>query len=227
MRAKNVMTEEVITVNAGASVLEAARLLVNAQVSAMPVIDNEGIMVGILSEADVIRHTGGVAPTDLSNLAEAIKAMDHVRSRRVGDVMTTSVVTVTEDTTLREVAELIMRNGIKRVPVLRDRSVVGMVSRVDLLQALISVGLESYTQAPAEAQYADERMRTAVMTVLLRLNWPQTRRGAVVILKGVVHLWGMMASDAQRSVFIEAVRSVPGVTSVANHMHVGRAVTQS
>jgi osmotically-inducible protein OsmY len=65
-------------------------------------------------------------------------------------------------------------------------------------------------------------MRMAVMTVLLRLNWSQTRGGAVVIFDGVVHLWGMMASSAQRSAFVDAVRSVPGVKSVKNHMHVGQ-----
>ena len=159
MRAKNVMSDEVITVNAGASVLEAARLLVNAQVSAMLVIDDHGVMVGILSEADVIRHTGGVAPTELSDLSQAMRAMDNARSRRVADVMTKSVVTATEDTTLHDVAELMMRHGIKRVPVLRGHSVVGMVSRVDLVQALISIGLEAYTQVPTEAQTADARTR--------------------------------------------------------------------
>jgi len=227
MRAKNVMSDEVITVNAGASVLEAARLLVNAQVSAMLVIDNDATVVGILSEADVIRNTGGVAPTELSDLAQAVKEMDKARSRRVEEVMTTSVVTVTEDTTLHEVADLMMTHRIKCVPVLRDRSVVGMVSRLDLLRALISVGLEAYTQLPTEAQTADERMRMSVMTVLQRLDWTQTRRGAVVVLNGVVHLWGIVASDPLRSAFAEAVRAVPGVKSVANHMHVVRAATRS
>ena len=207
MRAKNVMSDEVITVNGGASVLEAARLLINAQVSAVLVTDDHGVMVGMLSEADVIRHTGGVAPTELSNLAQAVTAMDKARSRRVDDVMTKSVVTATEDTTLHDIAELMMRHGIKCVPILRGNLVVGMVSRIDLVQALISVGLEAYSEAPIDAQTADERTRVSVMTVLLRLNWSQTRRGAVVIMDGVVHLWGMMASDAQRGAFVEAVRS--------------------
>jgi CBS domain-containing protein len=147
MRAKNVMSNEVISVNAGETVLEAVRLLVNAQVSAMPVIDDHGIMVGILSEADVIQHTGGVAPTELSDMTQALSAMDKARSRRVDDVMTKDVVTATEDTTLHDIAELMMKHQVKRVPILRDQSVVGMVSRVDLLRALISVGLEAYAES--------------------------------------------------------------------------------
>jgi CBS domain-containing protein len=222
MRAKDVMSDGVMSVNAGATVLEAARLLVNAGVSAMPVIDNQGVMVGILSEADIIRHTGGMVPTEPSDNERAAKAMAEARSKHVADVMTKEVVTAAEDATLREIADLMLKHGIKRVPILRDRSVVGVVSRVDLLQALISLGPDAYVQPSAATHTADEDLRSAVMAALQKQDWSQARRSDVVISHGVVHLWGMVANDATRSACVETARNVPGVTSVENHMHVGR-----
>jgi CBS domain-containing protein len=216
------MSEGVMSVNAGASVLEAARLLVNAGVSAMPVIDNQGVMIGILSEADLIKHTGGMAPTELSDVTEAAKALDEARARRVAEVMTRDVVTATEDTTLRDVADLLLKHRIKRVPIVRGGLVVGIVSRVDLLRALISLGLDAYTHAPEGVRTVDDQLRSAVVTVLAEHNWSQVPRADVVISHGVVHLWGVVTNDAMRSTFVEAVRSVPGVKSVENHMHVGR-----
>ena len=108
------------------------------------------------------------------------------------------------------------------MPILRDRSVIGVVSRVDLLQALISLGPEAYTHKPAGAHTADDDLRAAVMVALQRHNWSQARRSDVVISHGVVHLWGTVANDAMRSTYVETVRGVPGVSSVENHMHVGR-----
>jgi CBS domain-containing protein len=216
------MSEDVLTVNAGATVLEAARLLVNAGVSAMPVVDDRSVVVGILSEADLIRHTGAMAPTDLSDVAEAARAMADARSRRIADVMTRTVVTAPEDTSLRAIAELLIKHGIKRIPIVRDNAIVGVVSRVDLLRTLISVGLDAYTQAAPAAGPADEALRVAIFTVLARHGWSAVHRSDVVISHGVVHLWGMAASDDARTAYVEAVRSVPGVRAVENHMHVGR-----
>ena len=222
MRAKDVMSDGVMSINAAASVLEAARLLVNARVSAMPVVDDQGFMVGILSEADLIRHTGGMAPTELSDKERAARAMAEAKAHRVADVMTRDVVTAGEESTLREIADLFLKHGIKRVPILRDRSVVGVVSRVDLLQALISLGPDAYAHKPAVAYTADDELRAAVMAALQRQNWSQARRSDVVISHSVVHLWGTVANDLIRSACVEAARTVPGVSSVENHMHVGR-----
>jgi len=136
MRAEEMMSDGVMSIDAGATILEAARPLVNGRVSAMPVVDDQGFMVVILSEADVIRQTGGVAPTDLSEKERAARALTVAKSRRVAEVMTRDVVTAGEDTPLRDIADLFLKHGIKRVPILRDRSVVGIVSRIALLQAL-------------------------------------------------------------------------------------------
>jgi CBS-domain-containing membrane protein len=214
MQAKDVMSDGVMSVNASATVLEAAQLLVNAGVSAVPVIDNQGMMVGILSEADLIR---GIAAQ-----ADPAKAMAEAKSRRVAEVMTKDVATAGEDTSLSDIAALMLSRKIKRVPVLRDGAVVGIVSRIDLLQALVSLGAGMYVPKPAATRTADDELRAAVMATLQRQNWAQVGRSDVVVAHGVVHLWGVVTSDALRSDFVEAVRKVPGVTSVENHMHVGR-----
>jgi CBS domain-containing protein len=224
MRAKDVMSPDVLTIQAEATVLEAARLLINGGVSAVPVVDTSGMLVGILSEADIIRHTGGVAPTDLSDVANAARTMQEAQSRRVADVMTKDVATVSEDTSLHEIADLMLKLGIKRVPIVSRNAVVGIVSRVDLLRALVSVGLDAYTRVAPAAENADEALRAAVIGVLVRMGWSDVSRSDVVISRGTVHLWGMVASREIGRNFVEAVRSVPGVGTVDNHMHVGRPV---
>jgi len=214
MQAKDVMSDGVMSVNARATLLEAARLLVNAGVSAMPVIDDQGTMVGILSEADLIR---GIAAQ-----ADPGKAIADAKARHVAEIMIKDVVTADEETNLSDIASLMLSRNIKRVPILRDGSVVGVVSRVDILQALVSLGEGMYVPKPAAARTADDNLRLPVMAALQRENWAQVGRSDVVISHGVVHLWGVVASDGARSAYVEAVRKVPGVTSVENHMHVGR-----
>jgi CBS-domain-containing membrane protein len=169
-------------------------------------------MVGILSEVDVIRHTGGVAPTDLAEdeRARPAEALAAAKSQHVADIMTTDVVMAGEDTPLREIADLFLKHGIKRVPILRDRSVVGIVGRIDLLQALISLGPEAYAHKPADAQTTDDTLRASVMAALQRRNWSQARRSDVVISHGVVHLWGTVANDSIRSTYVETLQAVPG-----------------
>jgi CBS domain-containing protein len=214
MEAKDVMSDGVISVNARANLLDAARLLVNGGVSAMPVIDDQGMMVGIVSEADLIRR--------MAAEPDAGKVVADAKARQVSEIMTRDVVTAGEETSLRELANLMLSRNIKRVPILRDGSIVGIVSRIDLLQAVVSVGEGMFVPKPAAARRADDDLRPAIMEALQRHNWAQVGRSDVVIAHGVVHLWGVVPSDAMRSAFVDAVRTVPGVTSVENHMHVGR-----
>src|SRR5215470_14018640 len=106
MQAKDVMSDGVMSVNARASLLEAARLLVNAGVSAMPVIDDQGAMVGILSEADLIR---GIAVQ-----RDPSKVIADAKVRQVAEIMTKDVVTAAEETSLSDLAGLMLSRNIKR-----------------------------------------------------------------------------------------------------------------
>lgn len=228
MRAKDVMSDSVMSISADATVYEAASLLVNAEVSAMPVVDEEGGMIGIVSEADLLDrgaadgsiHRNGL----LKQLADQITsagAFVHANSRHVTDVMTKPVVCVEEDTPLSDVARLMLDTGIKRVPVRRGSAVVGIVSRVDLVRALISQ--RSGNQASAVAclpMHADDQLRRDVESAVRGRSWSLARRADVVVQDGIAHLWGVVPSDLVRQAYRIAAENVPGVKAVQSHMHV-------
>ncbi len=218
MRAKDVMSEGVVSIVATATVHEAAKLLVNTHVSALPVLDANGVMVGIVSEADVIKE--GMQPAGPTP-AGHVTAL----SRPVAEIMTRDVVTADENASLSDIAALMLRRRVKRVPILRERKVVGVVSRVDLLQALLSsdpvpaaTGLSA--SASAATAPSDEALRAAVVAAVSGQSWSLARRADVVAKDGIVHLWGVVPSQAVLDNYAAAAGKVAGVKSVQVHMHV-------
>lgn len=220
MRAKHVMTDCVYALPADASIFDAAELLVSAGISAAPVVNSAGKLIGVVSEADLMsRAEIGTAPdkTWLQRLFadEVMTAGDYVRSHshHVTDVMTRDVVTATEDTKLAELANLMHRHSIKRIPILRDGAIVGIVSRANLLQALLS-----REPAADTVPHTDEETRRAVVAELdkngLTSTWPIN----IVVNAGVVHLWGFVASKAVAKAHRVAAENVPGVKRVKNHL---------
>lgn len=217
MQAMKVMTRTVVTVPADATVWAAADILLGARVSAAPVVDTDGRMLGIVSEADLLnRPELGTVPSRswLQRLLtdEAILARDYLRSHshRVADVMTRKVVSVEERTDLKDIATLMQKHRIKRVPVVRDGKVVGIVSRANLLQ-----GLLAREPQPSAAPAADETLRGQVVAVLAAQDWG-TGVSNVVVENGVVHVWGNVASPAVREAVRVAAENVPGVQRVVN-----------
>lgn len=145
MHAHQVMSTRVTTVPADASVYEAARILLNSGDSAAPVVDADGSVVGIVSESDLLyRPERATQPvqTWMQHLISGnfSPGRDHIRSRAhcVADVMTRHVVTAYKASTLEEIAALMQRHRIKRVPIIEGRKIVGMVSRSNLLQGLLA-----------------------------------------------------------------------------------------
>jgi len=229
MRAKDVMSDGLISVAAEATVFEAASLLVNAQVSAMPVVDEEGRMIGIVSEADLLDrgategnpHYRAGLLRELADQITSAGAFVRANSRRVTDVMTKPVVCVEEDTPLDDIARLMVDTGVKRVPVRRGSAVVGIVSRIDLVRALIS--RQSGNQASPVAcfpMHADDRLRSDVESAVRGRSWSLAQRADVVVQDGVAHLWGVVPSDLVRQAYRVAAENVPGVKAVQSHMHV-------
>jgi CBS-domain-containing membrane protein len=216
MRAKDVMSNGVMSLSASATVYEAAELLVNARVSAMPVLDDSGVVIGLVSEADLIRQAL------FEDDAAGVAAFALARSRKVTEIMTKDVVTADENASLAEVAGLMMKHGIKRIPVLLGKSVVGMVSRLDLLQGLLSRPRADQAVAGQAAPpgAADERLRGDVERALRGQSWSQALRSDVVVDGGVVHLWGVVPSDFVRQAYDDAASKVPGVKAVQSHMRV-------
>jgi len=143
MKVGNFMTREVATVKADTPVLTAARLMLDRKISGLPVVNDAGCVVGIVTEHDLLRHGAPngkteqprwlrliVEPTDLAGEAAGLRA------RTVGDVMTRDPVTVMEATPLEEAGRLITERGFKRLPVVRGKELVGIIARADLVHAL-------------------------------------------------------------------------------------------
>lgn len=216
------MTRPVITVPADATVYAAAEILLGAGISAAPVIDADGRMIGIVSEADLMnRPEIGTVPAKswLQRLLvdDALLARDYIRSHshHVADVMTRDVVTADERTELREIASLMQRHHVKRIPILREGKVVGIVSRSNLLQ-----GLLSREPLPATGLVSDESIRNTVTTELAKHSWASRLATNVVVDKGVVHLWGYVDAQAAKDAVRIAAENVPGVRRVVNNMTV-------
>jgi CBS-domain-containing membrane protein len=220
MRAKDVMSDGVMSVAADATLLEAAKLLVNCRVSAMPVVDRAGIMIGILSEADLLRPAGDGRPQLLDRAArDPDGAADDMKAgtRKVADVMTGEVVSAGEDTPLAQLARLMTDHAVKRLPILRDGSVVGIVSRADLLRGLIA--LESGPDGDVKFS-RDEQLRREVSAACRGRSWSLAQRLDVVVSRGVAHLWGIAPSELVRKAYRAAAENVPGIKAVEVHMHI-------
>ena len=220
MQAKDVMTRFVVSIAPETSVTEIARVLIERSVSAVPVVDDTGEIVGIVSEGDLMRRpeTG----TDrrpswwlkLLTLSEN-QTRDYVKSHglRADDVMTRDVVTVAEDTPINEIADLLESRRIKRVPVVREGKPVGIVSRANLISALASTKEMPATSAD------DETIREALMTEF-ELAGVHTLYVNAIVTNGVVHIRGDANSEDERRAATVAAESIPGVLEVRNRVTV-------
>jgi CBS domain-containing protein len=222
MFAKDVMTRHVHTLPADASIFDAAQLLLSTHVSAVPVIDPAGMIVGIVSEADLVHRAELGTEHQRSWLLRLLRddtavAADFIKShaRRVVDIMTTKVVTAGENATLGEIAKLMDQHHVKRVPIVRDGRVVGIVSRANLLQGLLA------SRPPAAGVVpSDEEIRSAVLVALARHHWTSVWPMNVVVEQGVVHLWGYAPNWTAKQACRVAVESIPGIKGVEDHLAV-------
>jgi CBS domain-containing protein len=220
MKAKDIMTSEVVTVSPVTLVGEMARLLLKHRVSAVPVVE-EGKLVGIVSEGDLLhRHEIGTEralrgePWWSRLLGSDRSPEEYVMShaRLVRDIMTRDVVTVGPEAPLAEIAAVLDKRRIKRVPVLQGAKLAGIVSRSDLVRALASAA-ES-TQEPR--QLSDAEIERRLMAELRRQSWWLADCTLVTVADGVVRFQGMMGSDdpARRRAARIAAEGIPGVREV-------------
>jgi CBS domain-containing protein len=222
MRALDVMTSPVVTVPAGATVVEVAKLFVERRISAAPVVDGRGVMVGIVSEGDLLRREELGTERRRSWWLEFISsnrdlAAEYVksRSRRIADVMTTAVISVDEATPLVDIADLLESRRIKRVPVLRDGKPVGIVSRANLVQALATFAREPQREAAA----SDQAIRETFLQELKGRKWSGMNPATVVVQDGVLHLWGDVITPEERQALHVAAENIPGVKAVEDHTY--------
>jgi CBS domain-containing protein len=220
MKAKDVMTPNVISTAPDASVLEALRLMLQHKISGLPVVERNGDLVGIVTEGDFLRRTETGTERKRPRWLEFLVgpgtlARDYVRShaRRVNEVMTYDVETVTEEAELGDIVNLMEKRRIKRVPVLRDGRLVGIVSRANLLRALASVAAEI---GPGLA--SDDAIRQGVIAELDRQSFGPRNAIDVLVRNGVVEMWGTVIEPAQRDAARVAAETVPGVKAVKSHI---------
>lgn len=219
MKARDVMVSPVITMGENDSVRDVARLLVEKRISAVPILDAAGKLVGIVTEGDLMRRaeTGTEHPYSWLSLflSEGAIAADYVKSHatRVKDVMTRNVRTAGPDAPLYEIADLFEENHIKRVPILNDSGeLVGIVSRANILQAFASL------RPTLDIALPDSAIREKLLQELRGQPWAHVHRLNIVVSNGVVDLWGLVRSDRERQAITVAAGRIPGVTAVNDHL---------
>jgi CBS domain-containing protein len=221
----DVMTTDVITVDPDTTVQDVAKLLAERGISGAPVVDRSGRLVGIVSEGDLLhraeigtarRHRERRRSWWLDHFASEA-ARDYVKShgRTVRDIMTPDVASVAEDTDLAEVAALLEARRIKRVPVLRDGKIVGIISRANLVRALGA----SKGAPPREGEADDRSIRARLLGELGREEWAKIWPEDVIVRDGVVHFW--LSSDEpeeKRQALRVAAETISGVRSIEEHI---------
>jgi len=219
MRAHQIMTRSVITVTPETTIVDAANLMLQRHVSGLPVVDGAGKLVGVVSEGDFIRRseigTGRKRGRWLRFiLGPGTSASDYVHEHghKVGEVMTKSPLTITEDTALAEIVAIMEKNNVKRLPVVQGDKVVGIVSRANLLQAVASLA----RQVP-DPTADDDHIRNRVIDALETFDWCPFGL-SVVVREGIVHLSGVITEERARQAAIVAAENVQGVTKVHDHL---------
>jgi CBS domain-containing protein len=219
MRADDIMSMNVISVSPGTDIHEIAETLLDNRISAVPVVDDRGQLLGIVSEGDLIRRreSGTERHTSwwlrlLQNPNDLAEEYVKTHGRTAKDVMTREVIMVTEETPVGEIAELLEKHRIKRVPVVHDGKVVGIVSRANLLHGLV------VRKIPITRKGQDVELKKAVLEELRETGVRSLID--VVVSDGEAHLWGSVESDPEKEALEIAASNTPGVTKVVNHVGV-------
>jgi len=219
MKAADIMVKDVVTAGPEASVKELAAIMLERRISGMPVVDGGGRLLGIVSEGDLIRRPE--IDTDRVKLgwlrlllSDEARARDFVKShgRKAREVMTQPAISVAADAPLAEVVRLMERHRIKRLPVVENGRLVGLVTRTDLLRAVVA------RQAAAPVERSDEDLRQRIVLMLRGEDWASSAVVHVQVENGVAQLWGTVESQDQREALLLAVRGVPGVKDVQPHL---------
>jgi CBS domain-containing protein len=220
MNVADVMTRHVISVPPDATVEAAARLMLERGISGLMVVDAKGELAGVVTEGDLLRRdelgTVRHRPWWLRMLlSPGRQAADFTRAhgRRVRDVMTQDVVTVSADAPLEDVVESMERHRIKRVPVTEGNRIIGVVSRSDLMRALVVA--ERHDRPVATD---DRSIRLAILDALDKQSWTPLTTLNVTVADRVVDLWGTITNDEERRAICVLAENTPGVQQVNDHM---------
>jgi len=221
MRVDEVMTTGVATVRADASLSDAIATMEARHISGLPVMDGSGALVGMLTEGDLLKRVEiGTAGHRRSGWLDVVLgsgrgASDYVRthSRYVGDVMSREVVTATEATPLEDVVALMEKLHVKRLPIVRDGALVGIVSRADLVRAL---GLALKAEAAGDS--ADTLIHERLQADLRQQRWFSSGDVGFTVKNGVVTFTGVFSDQQVLGALRVAAQNTAGVTGVVEEL---------
>lgn len=219
MRVNQIMTPDVITVGADTTIVEAANTMLRYHIGALPVVDAAGRLIGIISEGDFIRraeigtqHKRGRWLSFLAGADRIATEFAHERGRKVGEIMTPDPLTVTEDTPLERIVQIMQSSRVKRIPVMRGDRMVGIVTRSDFLAAV--AGLARSFPDPSAG---DDRIRSDVLAAIGKAPWRPCRLN-VIVHDGIVSLSGVIKKESARKASIIAAENVAGVKEVRDRL---------
>ncbi len=220
MQVEAVMSSPVVGIEPSASIADAVGIMLSRKISGLPVIRGDGTLVGIVSEGDFLRRgelgTKRKRSRWLEFLVSPGKIADeyvHANGRRVEEVMSDGVVTTTRDASLEDVVKLMTSYNVKRLPVVEGGKVVGIISRSDLLRALLRT-----LPASDSSAVDDEHIRQNIVAELASQTWAGTSVIHVNVSKGIVELSGAIFDERERMAARVAAENVAGVKAVTDHL---------
>lgn len=213
------MTKPVTTIEPDATIVEAANVMLRQHISGLPVVDAAGTLVGIVSQGDFLRRSeigtgrrrGRWLKFLLGSGRSAIEFV-HEHGRKISEIMSPAPVTVTEDTPLADIADLMEKRNVKRLPVVRGGKLVGIVTRTNLLQAVADLARDV-----PDPTADDDRIRERIIRAMEKADWRPVGLN-VIVRDGIVHLSGAILDERARQAAIVAAENIEGVRKVHDHL---------
>jgi CBS domain-containing protein len=222
MNVADIMTQPVITVTPDTAIGEAAQLMLEHRISGLPVVDAQGAVVGIVSEGDLLRRVETGTQRRRAHWLEFLIAPGRLareyataNARRVGEVMSTDVVSVGPQDTLDDIVALMERHRIKRLPVVEDGRLVGIVSRANMVRALVQ---NLAKMAGTTMAGGDEEIREHILAEIAKQPWGPRASVDVKVAAGFVELYGSITDERERTALKVLAENTPGVTAVRDHL---------
>jgi len=216
MQAKDIMTTALVTATPDTQIDEIARLMLRTNISGVPIVNEDGTLAGLLSEGDLMRRVEGAMGRPRGRLArlllgDGVSAADFIRlrGRHARDIMTPKVITVAPDTPVGEIARLLERKHIKRVPVVKGGRLVGLVSRANLLRALAGAPLHVVA-----ADAGDDALRAALLEEIGKVPGIIMIHVQVTVLDRKAVVSGLVSSETQLQAARVAAESVEGLDAL-------------
>lgn len=221
MIAKDIMTSHVVSITPDSTVDQAIKVMLERHLSGLPVVDDKGRLVGILTEGDLLRRqeigTERHRPRWLeffTSLGKMAVEYAHARGRKVDEVMTADVITATEESKLEDIVELMMRHGVKRIPIVYGGGPIGIVSRADVLRAL----QRKLSPKPEVTDRTDDDILRDIRGAFEHSRCITPILIDLSVHNGKVVLRGAIQDERERGAIHVAVENVPGVKAVEDHL---------